>query len=251
MFTLCFLCPLAMLTIEVNLSSLVHYLQDLEMLMFIYIMFEYGLDLSSNFIVFGIRLFIFDKLGRNMSLISLKVQQCRKETCTMASSSHVIKSEVFDGACFKRSQIKTCMWLTDLKCFWVVLAPVPEVATYDANAAARATTEVKEAKWDEANQACLSQLLNVLSNRLFEVYSASTSTKVLWAELENKFSKVDNGNESFATESYLDYKMSEGMSVMEQLQEIQLLVQDLVQYNCNLPDSFHVNVILTKLLKVD
>jgi hypothetical protein len=74
---------------------------------------------------------------------------------------------------------------------------------------------VEKAKWDEGNQACLSRLLNILSNRLFDVYSASTSAKGFWVELENKFSEVDNGNESFATESCLDYKMSEGRSVMD------------------------------------
>jgi hypothetical protein len=42
--------------------------------------------------------------------------------------------------------------------------------------------------------------------------------------------------------------MVEGRSVMEQLQEIQLLVRDLVQYGCVLPDSFQVNAILAKLL---
>lgn len=146
-----------------------------------------------------------------------------------------------------RWQIKTRMWLTDLKLFWVVMAAVPVAAADDADAAAKATAEAEKAKWDEANQACLSRLLNVLSNRLFDVYSAFTSAKELWAELENKFSEVDNGNESFATESYLNYKMVEGRSVMEQLQEIQLLVRDLVQYNCNLPDSFQVNAILAKL----
>jgi hypothetical protein len=135
---------------------------------------------------------------------------------------------VFDGACFKSWQIKTRTWLTDLKLFWVVLAPVPEAAADDANAAAKATVQAEKAKWDETNQACLSRLLDVLSNRLFDVYSASTSAKGLWAELENKLSEVDNGNESFATESYLDYKMSEGRSVTEQLQEIQLLLGDLV-----------------------
>lgn len=34
---------------------------------------------------------------------------------------------------------------------------------------------------------------------------------------------------------------------MEQLQELQLYVRDLVQYNCNVPESFQVNVILAKL----
>jgi hypothetical protein len=73
MFTLCGSNSLAMLTVVMNLSSLVHCLQDLEMLLFIYILFEYGLYMSSNFIVFSISLFRFYKLGRSMSFISLKL----------------------------------------------------------------------------------------------------------------------------------------------------------------------------------
>jgi hypothetical protein len=102
MFTLCGFNSLAMLIVEMNLSSLVYCLQDLEMLLFIYILFEYGLYLSSIFIIFRISLFRFYKLGRSMSLISLKLQHSRKSICTMASSSDVIKPEVFNGACFKR-----------------------------------------------------------------------------------------------------------------------------------------------------
>ncbi|KAF8715182.1 hypothetical protein HU200_027737 [Digitaria exilis] len=146
-----------------------------------------------------------------------------------------------------RWQIKTRMWLTDLKMFWVVAGVVPEAAAPDADDAAKATAKETKEKWDEANQACLSRLLNVISNRLFDLYSKFESAKALWTELESEFSEVDKGNESFATESYLKYKMVEGRSVMEQLQELQLLVRDLVQYNCLLPDNFQMNVILAKL----
>jgi hypothetical protein len=85
MFTLCGFNSLAMLIVEMNLSSLVYCLQDLEMLLFIYILFEYGLYLSSSFIVFRISLFIFYKLSRSMSLISLKLQHVQS-----ASYKHVL-----------------------------------------------------------------------------------------------------------------------------------------------------------------
>jgi hypothetical protein len=107
------------------------------------------------------------------------------------------------------------MWLTDLKLFWVVTSAVPEAASDNADDAAKAAALAEKAKWDEANEACLSRLLNVLSNRLFDVYSGFTSAKGLWTELENGFSEVDNGNESFTTENYLNYKMAEGRSVMD------------------------------------
>jgi hypothetical protein len=94
---------------------------------------------------------------------------------------------------------------------------VPEAASHNVDDAAKATALAEKAKWDEANEACLSRLMNVLSNRLFDVYSGFTSAKCLWTELENEFSEVGNGNESFTTENYLNYKMAEGRSVMEQL----------------------------------
>lgn len=87
------------------------------------------------------------------------------------------------------------MWLTNLKLFWVVTTAVPKAAAADADATAKAAAQAKKAKWDEANQACLSRLLNALSNRLFDVYSGKTSAKELWDELKNEFSEADNGNE--------------------------------------------------------
>jgi hypothetical protein len=198
----------------------------------------YGNYVSYMLVLFGIRIFnIFIYVG-SMSLISLKLQQSRKPIHIMASSSDVIKPKAFDDASFKRWQIKTGMWLTDLKLFWVAMSVVPKAASDNADDAAKAAALAEKAKWDEANEACLSRLLNVLSNRLFDIYSGFTSAKGLWTELENELSEVDNGNESFTTENNLNYKMAEGRSVMEQLQEIQLLVRDLVQYGCILPNSF-------------
>jgi hypothetical protein len=118
-----------------------------------------------------------------MSLISLILQQSRKPIRIMASSSDVIKPKAFNGASFKRRPIKTRMWLSDLKLFWVVTSTVPQVASDDSDDAAKAAVLAEKAKWDEANEACLSRLLNVFSNRLFDVYSGFTSAKGLWTEL--------------------------------------------------------------------
>jgi hypothetical protein len=236
-----------MFNLQMDLSSYVSCFHLLELLLFIAVIITYGIYLSYMLVLFRIGIFNIFKYVGSVSLISLKLQQSRKPIRVMASSSDIIKPEAFDGASFKRWQIKTRMWLTDLKLFWVVMSAVPEAASDDADDAAKADALAEKAKWDETIEACLSRLLNVLSNRLFDVYSGFTSAKGLWTELENEFSEVDNGNESFTTENYLNYKMAEGRSVMEQLQEIQLLVRDLVQYGCVLPDSFQVNTILAKL----
>jgi hypothetical protein len=74
------------------------------------------------------------------------------------------------------------------------MSDVPEAASNDADVVAKAAALAEKAKWDEANETCLSRLLNVLSNRLFDVYSGFTSAKGLWTELDNELSEVDNGN---------------------------------------------------------
>jgi hypothetical protein len=53
------------------------------------------------------------------------------------------------------------MWLTDLKLFWVVMSTVLQALSDDSDDAAKAAALVEKAKWDEANEACLSRLLNV------------------------------------------------------------------------------------------
>jgi hypothetical protein len=49
------------------------------------------------------------------------------------------------------------------------MSVVPEAASDNANDAAKAAALAEKAKWDEANEACLSRPLNVLSNCLFDV----------------------------------------------------------------------------------
>ena len=100
-----------------DLSSYVSCFHLLELLLFVAVIITYGIYLSYMPVLFRIRIFNLFKSEGSMSLISLNLQQSRKPIRVMASSSDVIKPEAFDGASFKRWQIKTRMWLTDLKLF--------------------------------------------------------------------------------------------------------------------------------------
>ncbi|XP_062230296.1 uncharacterized protein LOC133928014 [Phragmites australis] len=93
----------------------------------------------------------------------------------------------------------------------------------------------------------LARLLAVLSNRLFDIYVGFGEARKVWTELNDKYAERDNGNESFMVVSYLNFRMGDGRSVMEQIYELQLIVQDLGQYGCVLPENFQVNAILAKL----
>jgi hypothetical protein len=131
---ICLICLLhlqGMFNLQMDMSSYISYFQLLKLLLFIAGIIAYGIHLSYMLVLFGIRIFILFKYEGSMSLISLSLQQSRKPIRIMASSSDVIKPEAFDGASFKRWQIKIRMWLTDLKLFLVVTSVVPQVASDD------------------------------------------------------------------------------------------------------------------------
>jgi hypothetical protein len=92
-----------------DLSSYVSCFRILELLLFIAVIITYGTYLSYIPVLFRIKIFNIIKYVESMLLISLILQQSRKPICIMASSSDVIKPEAFDGAIFKRWQVKTRM----------------------------------------------------------------------------------------------------------------------------------------------
>jgi hypothetical protein len=125
---MCLICLLhlqAMFNLQMDLSSHVSCFYLMELLLFVTVIIKYGIYLSYMHVIFRIKIFNISKYVESMSLISLSLQQSRKPIRIMASSSDVIKPKAFDGASFKRWQIKTRMWLTGLKLFWVVMSAVP------------------------------------------------------------------------------------------------------------------------------
>ena len=121
MYLICLLHRQVMTNVDMILNSCISFIQALEMILFLYVTFVFSYAMSNLLVVFGIRLFNLFKYVESMPLISAILQQLRKPIVAMASSSDVIKPEPFNNPCFKRWQIKTRMWLTDLKLFWVVI----------------------------------------------------------------------------------------------------------------------------------
>jgi hypothetical protein len=147
MYLICLLHLQAMFNLQMDLSSYVSCFHLMELLLFVAVIITYDIYLSYMSVLFRIKIYNIFKYDASISLISLILQQSRKQSRVMASSSDVIKPEAFDGASFKRWQIKTRMWLTDLKLFWVVTSAVPEPALDNADDAAKATALAEKAKW--------------------------------------------------------------------------------------------------------
>jgi hypothetical protein len=80
-----------MFNFEMDLSNNFTCLHVLELLLFIAAIITYGIYLSYMPVLFEIKIFNIFKYDGIMSLISLILQQSRKPTRIMASSSDVIK----------------------------------------------------------------------------------------------------------------------------------------------------------------
>ena len=82
-------------------------------------------------------------------------------------------------------------------------------------------------------------------------YIRLTTGKDLWDALEAQYGVSDAGSELYMTEQFLDYRMVENCSVVEQAHEIHTLAKDLKNYSketpCVLPNKFVVGGIISKI----
>jgi hypothetical protein len=180
------------------------------------------------------------------------LQQSRNPRMASSSSavphSDAIKPEVFDGTGFKRWQARTRLWLMELGLFWVLTEELAVVPGDDVpDEVERARLASLRTRWEKANGSALERILAVLSNRLFDVYVSYKEAIKVWTELNDKYAESDNGNKSFLVASYLNFRMGDGRSVVEQIHELQLIARDLAHFECVIPESFQVNSILAKL----
>jgi len=78
-----------------------------------------------------------------------------------------------------------------------------------------------------------------------------TTGKDMWDTLEAQYGVSDAGSELYLMEQFLDYKMVEDHSIVEQAHEIHTLAKDLKNCSketpCVLPDKFVAKGIISKL----
>ena len=71
---------------------------------------------------------------------------------------------------------------------------------------------------------CRGHILNTLSNRLYDLYTSMNSPKEIWNTLEAKFKTKKVGMNKFIIQKYFDYKMLDNISVLDHVQDLQILV---------------------------
>ena len=116
----------------------------------------------------------------------------------------LVRLDRFDGSNFTRWQCKVRFLLTVLKIFYILDPALPRLpASKEGD-----TLEVvaKRKKKEEDELICRCHILNALSDRLYDFYTNTHSTREIWEALENKYKVEEEGTKKFLISQYIDFK---------------------------------------------
>ena len=97
---------------------------------------------------------------------------------------------------FKRWQVKVHLCLTVLHA-WEARLGIP----------AGEHSPEERRKFTDANNLFVRCVINVLADRLVDVYMHITDAKLIWDKLVAKYDATDAGNELYTMESFHDFRM--------------------------------------------
>ncbi|XP_057802957.1 uncharacterized protein LOC131018251 [Salvia miltiorrhiza] len=95
--------------------------------------------------------------------------------------------------------------------------------------------------WRYGDYLCKHFILEGLEDSLYNVYANVKTSKPLWQALENKYCSDD------VIAKFLDFKMIDGRSIMDQVQEFQLILHELESEGMKMPEAFITAAIIEML----
>ncbi|XP_021979236.1 uncharacterized protein LOC110875347 [Helianthus annuus] len=101
--------------------------------------------------------------------------------------------------------------------------------------------------WKHSDFICHGYVLNGLSDVLYNVYNNVKTSKDLWDALEKKYKMEDAGTKKFVVARFLYFKMVESKTVMNQVQEFQIILHDISVEGMTLSETFQVAAMIEKL----
>ncbi|KAK3021331.1 hypothetical protein RJ639_047074 [Escallonia herrerae] len=148
----------------------------------------------------------------------------------------------FNGKDFKRWQQKMLFYLTTLNFARFLQEDAPDLGENPD----RQTVAAVDA-WKHSDFLCKNYILNGLDNALYNVYSPMVNAKALWESLERKYKTEDAGSKKFVVGKFLNFKMVDSKTVISQVQEFQLILNDIHAEGMVLGESFQVAALIEKL----
>ncbi|XP_075480615.1 uncharacterized protein LOC142521272 [Primulina tabacum] len=164
-------------------------------------------------------------------------------TTTTPTVHHGEKPEKFHGIDFKRWQQKMLFYLTTLALAKFLKEDPPTVDEGEQDTQKRTAVDA----WNHSDFLCKNYILNGLDNALYNVYCQVKTAKELWESLDKKYRSEDAGLKKFIVGRFLDFKMIDSKSIMAQVQELQVILQEIHSEGMTLSDSFQVAAMIEKL----
>ncbi|KAD6118765.1 hypothetical protein E3N88_10036 [Mikania micrantha] len=155
--------------------------------------------------------------------------------------NHAERPEKFSGLDFKRWQQKMLFYLTTLKLVRFLIESPPAITDGDVQ-----SVTALEA-WKHSEYLCRNYVLNGLVDALYNVHCKITTTKELWESLDRKYRTKDAGTKKFVVARFLDYIMVDTNTVLNQVQELQIILSDIHSEGMTLSETFQVAAMIEKL----
>ena len=146
------------------------------------------------------------------------------------------KLEKFNGTDFKRWQQKMLFYLITLNLARFLREDAPSLKENEID---KQVVVVVEA-WKHVDFLCRNYLLNGLDNTLYNVYCAFNTARELWESLDIKYKTEDARLKKFVVGKFPDYKMLDSKTVINQIQDLQVILHDIHAEGMSLSESFQV-----------
>jgi hypothetical protein len=150
-----------------------------------------------------IKSFLWIKLNMNLHKF-LTIQKRDYRQFSYVGFAGLLKPTPFESTHYKRWRQKTILWLTSLRCFYVMLEQPIGVQTVDEQRA-----------FEHDDTTCKAALLSIIGDSLIDAYVQLPTGKVMWDALEARYDISDASSELYVMEQFHDYRMVEGRPVVE------------------------------------
>lgn len=103
--------------------------------------------------------------------------------------------------------------------------------------------------WMNDDYICRHSILNSLFVQLFDQYSiikTTSNARELWKELKSLYDD-DFGTKRCHVNNYTQFQMIDGVSVVEQVEQLHRITGSVTASGIHTDESFHVNAIISKL----
>ncbi|KAL3532617.1 hypothetical protein ACH5RR_006138 [Cinchona calisaya] len=164
-------------------------------------------------------------------------------TVVKAQFQDVEKLEKFNGLNYKRWSMKIFYQLTIAKVAYVL----SEAYLQDEREQSNGEISANKKKWLEDDYVSRFMIQNAMSNSLFNVFHTHVTTNSLWNALQRRYVNEDTGNKSFLVNKYVNFKIDDSKSVIDQINEMNDIATQYADVGEPISEAFQVSTIIGKL----